>query len=1196
MTPISSEIATIQGYKISSGRINGGYSLQDQITEKYGGMAEEIRKICGTLNGKSVLDVGCDVKGELICTLKNKYQPESVVGINPRATPTFFSQGCSIMNADARLIPFPNETFDIIVSLAAFEHFNDLDKAFLEMYRVLKPNGLLYTKFGPIWSSAWGHHLWITHNGQVYNYKNTPLPPFCHLLMTSDEIANLCSFRFDQKLAQAITSYVTGSRDQNRMFFEDYERLVYKSPFEPLVFTASSNFPLPNDYHADNYDTLFSTLRRKFPGYSHFSLNSVQLFLKKRASKVACNQSTVHATDQRSERGIHSHFHKNIKNKIKKDICNEVNDNPLVTVITSVYNGAKYIKQCILSVVNQTYKNIEYIIIDACSNDGTVEIVKEHTDVIAQFISEPDSGIYEGMNKGLRLAKGKYIAILNSDDFFDTYAVENLVCKALKSNADIVAGHAVFLNSDDTFCRRGRSRWGADVYITCPLRHEAMLVSKEFYNKVGFYDQSKKVIADRLWMIKAFESNAKVAIYENDVVFFRQTGISSRERSRSLHSKEVCDHLFTLDQTLNHSDLIKLSDPWTLTLTDIEHYIATCQSDKLRIALQKHLSHTKSLKGGGDAKDFKVSIQLPVYNSSATLDACLESIMSQSYQKFEVVCVDDGSTDSSLEILQGAASTDNRFQIYEHVKNRGTLQARRTAFQKSRCDFMAFIDSDDVIFPTMIEELYKKASTDQLDFVQCLASVSDPNMILSPDLRQGYNDYFSKSICVTLAGDNVFKAFSSSIKSNLWLSFIHKSVYKAIIPYIDDGPLLHGNDNYLLFMLSYFARNFSTLNRILYCYCASKNSSNLNNLSLEIVKKQIESRTVSLSLCMRFIKKIGMIWDNSTLPFSAVENNYLTYCYRLIQRYAKIAPSSQEELISYFIKSFGSIAEKFLKKNAGPGMSINSKNEVEAVFCQCETTNYPSSFVSNLSSHFQLKLELTKVDNVYLCYNKYSSFVDHRAAMQGYNEKDVKNANLKLVQDLCVVDFITDGLPSGSKLLEIGGGFSRVLSFFQNIHECWCLDKFEGIGNGPRQLPPTHNYKIVQNYIGAYDANLPSQYFDLVFSISVVEHINVPEEDCLNIVKDIDRVLKPGGYNLHCIDCRFRPNSLADISQRKLAKFMINYYGYKEQYIYDHYKDPDVFIMSPLAYDRFWKKACGDRPHTLDGLPFNIYLLTQKSS
>lgn len=124
-----------------------------------------------------------------------------------------------------------------------------------------------------------------------------------------------------------------------------------------------------------------------------------------------------------------------LKNKIKK------NDKffPLVSIITVVRNGEKYLEQTIKSVLNQSYKNIEYLIIDGDSKDKTLKIIKKYNNKIDYWVSQKDNGLWEAMNKGIKLAKGSIIGIINSDDTYNKNAVK-IAVKYLKKNFDFVFG------------------------------------------------------------------------------------------------------------------------------------------------------------------------------------------------------------------------------------------------------------------------------------------------------------------------------------------------------------------------------------------------------------------------------------------------------------------------------------------------------------------------------------------------------------------------------------------------------------------------------------------------------------------------------------------------------------------------------------------------------------------------------------
>lgn len=114
-------------------------------------------------------------------------------------------------------------------------------------------------------------------------------------------------------------------------------------------------------------------------------------------------------------------------------------NNPLISVVTVSYNAVLTIEQTILSVINQTYPHIEYIIIDGGSTDGTVDIIKKYANRIAYWVSEPDKGIYDAMNKGIRTAKGEWINFMNAGDlFYSKDTLEKVFSKSINDNIKVI--------------------------------------------------------------------------------------------------------------------------------------------------------------------------------------------------------------------------------------------------------------------------------------------------------------------------------------------------------------------------------------------------------------------------------------------------------------------------------------------------------------------------------------------------------------------------------------------------------------------------------------------------------------------------------------------------------------------------------------------------------------------------------------
>ncbi len=201
---------------------------------------------------------------------------------------------------------------------------------------------------------------------------------------------------------------------------------------------------------------------------------------------------------------------------------------PLVTIITVCWNSAKTIEQTFQSVRSQTYSNIEYIVVDGGSTDGTVEILKEHEGFIDYYVSESDKGLYYAMNKGVELAQGDYILILNSDDWYTPDCVEALVEARAKTRADFVSGLANYVDSAGKFLRLQPSfSFNGNIYFMMPLRHETMLLSRDIYNRVGPYDSSFRVISDRDFTTRLYEMGHTHHEIPRALMNFRDTGISS---------------------------------------------------------------------------------------------------------------------------------------------------------------------------------------------------------------------------------------------------------------------------------------------------------------------------------------------------------------------------------------------------------------------------------------------------------------------------------------------------------------------------------------------------------------------------------------------------------------------------------------------------------------------------------------------
>lgn len=201
----------------------------------------------------------------------------------------------------------------------------------------------------------------------------------------------------------------------------------------------------------------------------------------------------------------------------------------LVSIITVVYNGALTLEQTINSVLNQKYRNIEYIIIDGGSTDHSVDIIKKYENKISYWVSEKDNGLYDAMNKGILKASGTLIGMINSDDWFEENAVQ-LVVDAYNQhlNKRIFHGDRFdVLENGDKVVRRFHPSPLKLIYYGMTYNHPSMFVHKEIYSKC-LYNSSMRSLADYQFVLTQYlERSTSFHYIAVPYVNYRLTGISS---------------------------------------------------------------------------------------------------------------------------------------------------------------------------------------------------------------------------------------------------------------------------------------------------------------------------------------------------------------------------------------------------------------------------------------------------------------------------------------------------------------------------------------------------------------------------------------------------------------------------------------------------------------------------------------------
>lgn len=221
-----------------------------------------------------------------------------------------------------------------------------------------------------------------------------------------------------------------------------------------------------------------------------------------------------------------------------------------ISIITVCYNSAKFIRTAIESVLKQSYHNIEYIIVDGESSDGTLDIINSYAEGVTTLISESDKGIYDAMNKGVAIATGDYIAFLNSDDFYvSENAISQVVAALSTSKTDCIFANINYVKMEES--SQVVRKWRTGPFIKSGFQkgwhpaHPTFIVKREIYERCGNFDLSFSLAADFELMLRYLERYSISHAYLDEVlIHMRLGGATSSSLRNSIKQNKECYRAF----------------------------------------------------------------------------------------------------------------------------------------------------------------------------------------------------------------------------------------------------------------------------------------------------------------------------------------------------------------------------------------------------------------------------------------------------------------------------------------------------------------------------------------------------------------------------------------------------------------------------------------------------------------------------
>lgn len=600
-------------------------------------------------------------------------------------------------------------------------------------------------------------------------------------------------------------------------------------------------------------------------------------------------------------------------------------ETPLVSVIIPVYNAEKYIKQCVDSILEQTYGNVEVICIDDGSIDATSAILQflVHKDERVIFLQQKHLGVAAARNRGLGYATGKYISFVEADDYLQNKSYEILVQNAEEKNADIVVFGANIIGEVPKWAlhkklempeeaRNGNAIYtlfsvpGARSLWSCFFKKstldkengikfnekinwgEDILFLFEYVPKVKNVLVIKDIICNHRFgqegsVARYYVDNAEnyfqnwLSLVARIFRLWKEKGILERTEDKFVTWMIHDAYCFIMElspeiRNWASRELVKQIKSLELKYYCIDWY--EMEHLKELFDLAKEAKDGKIVNGSHFREGFEekgrdplVSVIVPTYNVDEYIKQCVDSLLDQTYKNIEVICVDDGSTDNTVPILKFMQEKDRRLKLIQQ-EHAGVSAARNKGLDVARGKYISFVDSDDFMQWNSYEILVSVAEKNQLDLIIFGGNaLGEAPEWIQKKLNTRYQ-YYEKGN----AGNVIFK--EESARPFLWLHFIKRELIEKGNKLRFNETMEMGEDQLFQFEYVPKAESVMVLEDKLYNYRIGRNCSLMQLYEKQRLKK-FDSHILLISSVIEAWQKQGLLLEHEDQLITWIVN--LTY-------------------------------------------------------------------------------------------------------------------------------------------------------------------------------------------------------------------------------------------------------------------------------------------------------------------------------